>query len=435
MVMPCYNKVNYIGNMFDSIIAQEWNNIQLILVNDGSTDGTREVIAQYEPRFINRGYEVLIIDQENSGVCAATKAGLERVTGDYICCVDADDELTPKYCSTMASWLEVNKEYDYCVCDYLNFKTVGGKKEYFDNYFGITPMSGLDMTAQYLLGDSSKSVWIYMARTSYLNKIEIGKYYPSITKGSHEPGFVIPLTAFTVKFKIFRKALYFVRKDDVYSHSSFHNFDDTLQFHKDYLALRKYAINELSKYKVSEIKIKIYVVLAELYYHKCLINHSFNKKDETYFHNMANLILCLKEHFANYHNLIRNVWDLKATNKLLSAIYHSLSNSYTVLQNANRIIAYGASGRRARRLLPVIQNTVFKPTTHWDENPKHEDVEKPILEELSAEDVLFVLPISADINKFIKSKAKQTNVNYVFYAGDLDGYLEFGRELVENLII
>lgn len=439
MVMPCYNKVKYIGNMFDSIIAQEWNNIELILVNDGSTDGTREMITRYESNFTARGYEVVIIDQDNAGVCAAAKAGFERVTGDYVCCIDADDELDPQYCSTMASWLEVNQDYDYCVCDYLNFKTADGKKEYFDNYFGITPMSGFDMTAQYLLGDSAKTVWIYMVRASYLNKIEIRKYCPVTTKGSHEPGFVIPLTAFTIKFKVFRKVLYFVRKDDEYTHSSFRSIDDAIKYNEDYLVLRKYAINELPKDKINEAKLKIYIVLADLYYHKCLINYSYNTKDENYFRNMADMIECLMKHFCNYHKLISRVWNLKwdlnAANKLLSVIYHSLSNSYDVLHKANRVIAYGASGRRARRLLPSMQNTVFKPITYWDATPDHECVRKPVWTELCENDILLVFPISDAINGYVKSKVKHTNINYVFYTDDLDGYFEFGNELAKNLTV
>ena len=69
MVVPCYNKVEYIGEMLDSVIAQKWDNIEVILVNDGSTDGTREAIAEYEPKLKTRGYETVIIDQENAG-CA-----------------------------------------------------------------------------------------------------------------------------------------------------------------------------------------------------------------------------------------------------------------------------------------------------------------------------------------------------------------------------
>lgn len=78
MVVPCYNKVNYIGEFFQSVYDQVWDNIELILVNDGSTDGTREIIRQWEPRFVRRGYSVQIIDQENRGVFGAIKAGLER---------------------------------------------------------------------------------------------------------------------------------------------------------------------------------------------------------------------------------------------------------------------------------------------------------------------------------------------------------------------
>ena len=106
MVMPCYNKVDYIGEMFQSIVDQVWNNIELILVNDGSTDGTREVIAKWEPKFKERGYEVVIVDQENAGVCAAPKAGLERISGGYVSVVDADDMLAREYVSVMAGWLE-----------------------------------------------------------------------------------------------------------------------------------------------------------------------------------------------------------------------------------------------------------------------------------------------------------------------------------------
>jgi glycosyltransferase involved in cell wall biosynthesis len=59
MVMPCYDKVEYIGEMFESILAQKWDNIEVILVNDGSTDGTREVISEYESNFCNAATRLL----------------------------------------------------------------------------------------------------------------------------------------------------------------------------------------------------------------------------------------------------------------------------------------------------------------------------------------------------------------------------------------
>ena len=113
MVIPCYNKEESISRMFDSILAQEWDNIELILVNDGSTDGTRGIITEYEPKFLERGYEVVIIDQDNQDVAAAVRNGLLRVTGEYVCQVDADDELDPRYVSMMAGWLDEHLWYEW----------------------------------------------------------------------------------------------------------------------------------------------------------------------------------------------------------------------------------------------------------------------------------------------------------------------------------
>jgi glycosyltransferase involved in cell wall biosynthesis len=117
MVVPCYNKAAYIGGMLDSVMAQEWDNIELILVNDGSTDGTREIIAEYEPRLRGRGYELNIIDQENQGVAAAVRNGLMRVSGEYVCIPDCDDKLHPEYVSVMAVWLEEHPEDEWIECD------------------------------------------------------------------------------------------------------------------------------------------------------------------------------------------------------------------------------------------------------------------------------------------------------------------------------
>lgn len=116
MVVPCYNKVNWIRGMFDSVLAQNWDNIELILVNDGSTDGTCEIISEYEPRFRVRGYEVIIVDQDNQGVAAAVKHGLMRASGKYVCMPDCDDVLDPEYVSAMAGLLMVNAEIDCIIC-------------------------------------------------------------------------------------------------------------------------------------------------------------------------------------------------------------------------------------------------------------------------------------------------------------------------------
>lgn len=245
MVMPCYNKVAYIGEMLDSILAQEWDNIELVLVNDGSTDGTREVIAEYEPRLRARGFGVLILDQENAGVCAAAKAGLRRITGEYVCMVDADDELDPKYVSSMAGWLAGNPDYDFAACGYVPYTGQGNAKNFNDPVAHEIANGDPYIIARWLLDGICSTVWIYMLRTEYLGRCRIAETYYTNSRGSHEPGYVIPLHMHRGRFKYFPLPLYHFNNTGV-GHSQFHSFRSARRFHREYVRLCKAAVNALS---------------------------------------------------------------------------------------------------------------------------------------------------------------------------------------------
>ena len=245
MVMPCFNKVNYIGEMFDSILAQKWGNIELIFVNDGSTDGTRESIFEFESKFRARGFEVVIIDQENTGVCAAAKVGLEHVTGDYVCMVDADDELTQMYVSTMAEWLEHNSDCDYCVCGAIDYTGYGDKKSFKSDWARGLHKDDMYLTEKYLLSVFRTTPWIYMLRTDYLHKCNIINTYYTAIRGSHEPAYIIPILAYGGKFNYFPIPLYHFNINGE-SHSRSKQFEKMRQYHLEYYDLCRIAIDRLS---------------------------------------------------------------------------------------------------------------------------------------------------------------------------------------------
>ncbi len=245
MVMPCYNKVEYIGEMFDSIIEQTWNNIEIILVNDGSNDGTREVIAGYEAKFRARGFETIIIDQQNAGVCAAAKAGLAHMTGEYVCTVDADDELDPEYVATLAGFLQENEAYDFAVCDGVRYTGSGNQKQF--QTFNPSRIADDDpyLVERWLFGDFTTPPWIYMIRTAYFRKCRIFEtYYTQIATGSHEPGYIIPLLAYGGKFKYFPRPLYHFNFTET-SHSRFDRFERAQQYCDEYNMLCAIAIEAL----------------------------------------------------------------------------------------------------------------------------------------------------------------------------------------------
>lgn len=90
VVIPCHNYARYVGEAIESALSQSHAATQLVVVNDGSTDGSREVIARY---LGIPGVE--LIDQPNLGSIAAYSAGIARVQGDIVLFLDADDRLEP----------------------------------------------------------------------------------------------------------------------------------------------------------------------------------------------------------------------------------------------------------------------------------------------------------------------------------------------------
>ena len=89
IIVPMYNVEKYIGKCLESIMAQKYENYEVIIVNDGSTDNSVDVVKEYltDKRF-------KLYNKDNSGVSATRNYGIGKVTGDYIIFVDSDDYIT-----------------------------------------------------------------------------------------------------------------------------------------------------------------------------------------------------------------------------------------------------------------------------------------------------------------------------------------------------
>ena len=87
VIIPIYNNEKYIGRCFDSLAAQTLDGIQVLMINDGSVDGTEAICMEYAKRYPNFEYYY----KENGGSASARNVGLEHATGEYIGFVDSDD--------------------------------------------------------------------------------------------------------------------------------------------------------------------------------------------------------------------------------------------------------------------------------------------------------------------------------------------------------
>lgn len=117
VLTPAYNAGSYIYRLLDSILIQTYPRVSMIVVDDGSTDNTEDVVKSYIPKFKERGYDLKICSQENSGQSAAINKGLKYVEGDYLVWPDSDDwYASDDALSQLADILEANSDIAVVRC-------------------------------------------------------------------------------------------------------------------------------------------------------------------------------------------------------------------------------------------------------------------------------------------------------------------------------
>jgi glycosyltransferase involved in cell wall biosynthesis len=418
MVVPCYNKEKYIGDMLHSVCRQAWNNIEVILVNDGSTDGTREAIAVWEPRLRERGYEVVIIDQENAGCCAAVYHGMLRMTGEYFCLVDCDDEIMPEYVSRMAGWLEDNPEYDLAACTYVMYKGTAENQ----HFCGIGKRENKPdepgFLENFLLTKTLTPAWIYMSRRERANRI-IEHFYTERIR-TYEPCIVIPLAFGKAKVKFFNEALY---KFNLYANGfvGFENFEQVNNFYNDYAYQHEWVISRLDigeKEKEKLIAFGKLGCLRQKNHHTIQINDNKNKTV------LAKLYLeFINEYFRPLNDsvVINNETVLKDTWSFHRAVENNVLGVRPKTNPGGRIIAWGAMGKRAGKLLPVFVGTLLEPDELWDAAGDGIKIKKPDTGSLSANDMVIVFPVSEPAEQ-IYAELVQTGCS-IMMRDDIDVFI------------
>lgn len=103
IILPVFNSEHFIGDCIESIFGQSYKNIELIVINDGSTDKTIDQLLKYKNKNLK------IINQKNIGIAASINKGIMNSSGEYIARIDADDICYPQRISKQVNYLEVNK--------------------------------------------------------------------------------------------------------------------------------------------------------------------------------------------------------------------------------------------------------------------------------------------------------------------------------------
>ena len=107
VIIPTYNRGWILKEAIDSVLTQDYKNFELIVVDDGSTDNTSEILASY-------GNDIRVLFQENKGVSAARNRGIAEASGQFIAFIDSDDLWLPQKLSTQVEFF--NQTPDALIC-------------------------------------------------------------------------------------------------------------------------------------------------------------------------------------------------------------------------------------------------------------------------------------------------------------------------------
>lgn len=121
IVTPCYNGEKFIDRYFDSICKQTYNMVELIIVNDGSTDNSEKVCLSWKSKVEERGYEFRYLPLSvNRGAAGAINCGLPHVTGEFLIWPDCDDTLMPTSIEKRVEFLNRYPDYAMVRSDYMS---------------------------------------------------------------------------------------------------------------------------------------------------------------------------------------------------------------------------------------------------------------------------------------------------------------------------
>ncbi|VMD49774.1 glycosyl transferase family protein [Streptococcus pneumoniae] len=179
VIVPVYNVENYLRKCLDSIITQTYKNIEIVVVNDGSTDASGEICKE----FAEIDHRITYIEQENAGLSAARNTGLENMSGDYVTFVDSDDWIELDYVETLYKKI-TEYQADIAVGNYYSFNEsegmfyfhISGDSYYEKVYDNVSIFENLYET-QEMKSFALISAWgkLYKARLFEQLRFDMGK--------------------------------------------------------------------------------------------------------------------------------------------------------------------------------------------------------------------------------------------------------------------
>ena len=119
VIIPVYNVESYLEEALDSVLNQSYDNLEIIIIDDGSTDSSGQICDNYE----KKDERVYVIHQEHRGLSAARNTGLDIMTGEAVAFLDSDDAFNQDFIKVLADIME-KENVDVVVCNHTVHNTI-----------------------------------------------------------------------------------------------------------------------------------------------------------------------------------------------------------------------------------------------------------------------------------------------------------------------
>lgn len=240
IIVPAYNVEKYIEKCLSSILCQTYTNIEVIVVDDGSTDNTGQLIDNIS----QQDSRIRVIHKKNAGVSAARNNGIEMSTGDYLVFVDADDYLAQDYVEYMLSLVKASGA-DFCLskCCY----TKRGEKQTERDYVEI--LQPEDATALLLSPDVIVGCWNKIFKRSLI--VDNNIWFSTTLFYGEGLNFITTVSQITKAVCVGNRKVYYYRRNNETSATAkfdinkLYNGEKALNFIRENLIISSPKINSM----------------------------------------------------------------------------------------------------------------------------------------------------------------------------------------------
>lgn len=268
IIVPIYNVEKYLVRCLDSLVNQTFNDIEIILVNDGSTDNSSKIIETYQEK-----YRIIkIINKENGGLSSARNAGMKKASGEFLLFIDSDDYIELNMVE-MLYFAATTSNSEMAICKFSYVYSDSNNKEIntAEDYYKYKYVNNNQLIRLFLLNIVSGHAWNKLVKRELFitNNIEFpnGKYYEDAPT-------MMKLFSVVNKCTLLNDSLYnYLQREDSIIKST------DIKKVKDHLNNLTVIKNQLSQQQKMEFNNELqYFSINQLFYNSYLLSKINNKE-------------------------------------------------------------------------------------------------------------------------------------------------------------